>query len=281
MIEEQSGDSEFAEQQIAREMTTLGRYYSLRGKSPLKVPSVTTVLGNVMNKGYSFDMWLKNYGHFADWYRNFKANKGTAVHVCVEKLKNGETLSFGEIKDIVFRYCNTIDIAMNGGKSALLRSICMYIESYMAYYEEHKPLLLACEYQMYSAELGFAGTADEICELGTLAQRTILDIKTGSVSDSHMIQGNAYAMLWNELNPEYKVGHIAVLYLKDSYKLRPTFSLKVEPINPEMWNSVLSVYQSKYRLKDGGYKQKSKWNPKVQFNLRKEIADVRLDTVEV
>lgn len=278
----------FTHQKIRREMTTLGRYYNLRGENPfdyplgtIKVPSVTTVLSNVMNKGYAFDMWLKNYGHFSDWYRNFKANKGTAVHVCVERLGNGETLSFGEIKDIAFQYCNAVDIAMNGGKSALLRSICMYIESYMQYFDEHKPLLLAREYQMYSAELGFAGTADEICELGSLAQRTILDIKTGAVSDSHMLQGNAYAMLWNELNPEFKVERIAVLYLKDSYKLKPTFSLKIESLNPNLWDKVLSVYQAKYQLKDGSYKQKSKWNPKVQFNLKKEIADVRLDSVEV
>mgnify|MGYP003144892985 CR=1 FL=1 len=273
--------STFTQQQIKREMTTLGRYYSLRGKSPIAVPSVTTVLGNVMNKGYSFDNWLKNYGHFADWYRNFKANKGTAVHYCVEKLKNGETLSFGEIKDIVFRYCNTIDIAMSGGKSVLLRSVCMYIESYMAYYEENKPLLIACEYQMYSKSLGFAGTADEICEIGTLAQRTILDIKTGSQQESHIIQGNAYAMLWNELNPDFKVNHVAVLYLKDSFKLKPTYSLKMEQVDTRMWEDILAVYKNKYMLKDGGYKQKSKWNPRVQFNLIKEIADVRLDGVEI
>ena len=247
--------STFTQQQIKREMTTLGRYYSLRGKSPIAVPSVTTVLGNVMNKGYSFD--------------------------CVEKLKNGETLSFGEIKDIVFRYCNTIDIAMSGGKSVLLRSVCMYIESYMAYYEENKPLLIACEYQMYSKSLGFAGTADEVCEIGTLAQRTILDIKTGSQQESHIIQGNAYAMLWNELNPDFKVNHVAVLYLKDSFKLKPTYSLKMEQVDTRMWEDILAVYKNKYMLKDGGYKQKSKWNPRVQFNLIKEIADVRLDGVEI
>tara|TARA_R100000406_G_scaffold96208_1_gene93266 strand:- start:5310 stop:6155 length:846 start_codon:yes stop_codon:yes gene_type:complete len=273
--------SPFEQQSIARSNTTLGRYYHLYGTTPVKVPSVTTVISNVINKGYAFDMWLKNYGHFSDWYRNFKANKGTAVHYCIEKLKNGETLSFGEIKEIVFRYCNVIDVAMNGGKSALLRSVCMYLESYMAYYEEHKPLLLACEYQMYSQGLGFAGTADEICEIGTLAQRTILDIKTGSQSDNHIIQGNAYAMLWNELNPDYKVGHVAVLYLKDSFKLKPTFTLKMEPVDTTMWEDILKIYQNKYMNKDGGYKQKAKWSPRVQFNIRKEIADVRMDTVEI
>tara|TARA_E500000305_G_C4026489_1_gene242116 strand:- start:4330 stop:4785 length:456 start_codon:yes stop_codon:yes gene_type:complete len=151
----------------------------------------------------------------------------------------------------------------------------------MQYYEDNKPLLLECEYQMYSESLGFAGTADEVCEIGSLAQRTILDIKTGSQQDSHMIQGNAYAMLWNELNPDYKVDHIAVLYLKDSFKLKPTYSLKIEQVKPQMWIDILKIYQNKYMTKDGGYKQKAKWNPRVQFNLRKEIADVRLDAVEV
>lgn len=158
-------------------------------------PSVTTIL-DAYPKNASFFEWLKKVGEDADEIRDEAGRKGSAVHQLCEDYDNDLECSilndYGEAK------YKQIEWAM--------------LERYVEFRERFGYELIANEVHYISPVLGFAGTLDRVFLKD--GKRFLVDIKTAnSLHNHYWLQMAAYKALWDEVNPDFKIDEIRILWL--------------------------------------------------------------------
>jgi hypothetical protein len=252
-----------------RQTTPLGRAYrdpTDDSEHPFLALSVTTILGLVLNKGYGFDLWLKNNGRFADWIRDYKAHLGTVVHILCEHLFNGKEVSYGDISDGIQRHLSSQDITEGGGYATVDRTVRLYLESFCKWYEENKVVTWDTELQLFDSRVPYAGTVDFIGRIN--GEPSILDIKTGTEVDSHEYQLVAYGLLHNYMFPKHKVKKLYTLYIKSGYRIKPTYKMKEVSWGLEDdWKRIVNLAINIYG-KDGRWKFAKKFEPRKKFKLK-------------
>ena len=106
-------------------------------------PSVTTIL-NAYPKGYGLTSWYMDNGHDTTRIKNLAKAKGSIVHKSIERLTNGEVLSFDNFEEDEWK---------------CLMAFC-------AFWEEYKPEVISSETTVYSNIYKFAGTIDSVIKIG-------------------------------------------------------------------------------------------------------------------
>ena len=111
--------------------------------------------------------------------------------------------------------------------------ICKQIMSYNAFYNEHKPNILASEVMMWHPDVPWAGTADLLVSWHSKRQNQDVymlgDLKTGAEHDSHFTQCQAYALLAEKIYG-IKISVLGVLYCTGKWRTKPTFKIKAKEI---------------------------------------------------
>lgn len=169
-----------------------------------KYPSVTTVLGSVVDKKWLYE-WRKKVGESeANKISNHASTRGTRLHsMCEKYMLNDE--SFAE-KQMPL----TIE---------MFKSIQKYIDMVEVVYGNEIPL--------YSHELKTAGTADLFCKIG--GKSVILDFKTASRQkneediENYFLQATTYCLMIEELK-QIEIPKIVVLIAVEGDK--PQFFIK-------------------------------------------------------
>lgn len=211
-------------------------------------PSITTVLGLVLNKGIAFETWLGNQPSYkiACQERDEAAARGTDVHKACEDLLNGETI--------------------DGTDSKWGDEFNKRLMSFELWVKNVKPKVVALEYSMYSPNIPFSGTCDIIADIPKKGL-SIIDIKTGQPNESHILQLTGYKMLWDELFPEYPINHLYGLYLKGNWisKIEPQF--KEYKFEPKVLGTVIDLW--KWMDKGKGPKGTRPIKTNFQLNLSK------------
>jgi hypothetical protein len=170
------------------------RFYTVDGET--FYPSVTTVL-NVYPKGFGFDNWLKELGHNADEVLRRAGTQGTNVHDAVDNIIKGMEITWAD---------------ENGNQRYTLDEWMMILR-FQEFWETYQPELLANEFNLISAEYRLGGTIDLVCMIGGL--RWLIDFKTSNgIHTTHELQMAAYAMMFNEKNPEMPIDRTGILWLK-------------------------------------------------------------------
>lgn len=155
-------------------------------------PSVTEIL-SVYPKGYGFQDWLKQVGYNADIVVTRAAEEGSKIHDTIDNLING------------------IEIIWDG-KNYTIDQWKMVVK-FMDFWNKNQPVKLINEVSFCSETLGFGGTIDLVCEIA--GKRWLIDFKSSNyIHTSHELQLAAYAMLWNETNPGYRIDNTGILHLK-------------------------------------------------------------------
>lgn len=163
-----------------------GKYY----------PSVTTIL-EAYYKGYGFNEWLKQVGFNADEIMRKAGDEGTTIHNMIDCYLNGITVSW--IDDQFNPRYNINEWTM----------FCKFVE----FWEKYNPEKIVGEFTMCSDTFRFGGTADFIGKIND--QIWLLDWKSSNyLHKTYELQLSAYAMMWNELNPNYKIERTGILWLK-------------------------------------------------------------------
>jgi len=106
--------------------------------------------------------------------------------------------------------------------------------------------VLASELTVYSEEMGYAGTADEISEVGEDA--VLLDYKTGKsvFLAKEALQFTAYKMAIEEMVRKGKLDMPIPKRLFTVHLKEYTFSYIERPYVPEVWKAVLTIYNFLY-----------------------------------
>lgn len=180
------------------------RFYFHEENPKIFYPSVTTIL-EAYPKGWALTQWHKSLGFNADIILERAAKQGSNVHDGVNKFVSKQTLEFGTLNEAgVFVQNYTLEE---------WEMLCKFVEFWTTY----KPELIASEVTILSEQYKLGGTIDLIFRLkneeGQL-ETWLLDTKTGnSLYPSHEFQLSAYAMMWNEQNPDYHIDRAGILHL--------------------------------------------------------------------
>ena len=216
------------------------------------VPSVTTMIGNVISKGYGFHRWLGNHPSYAIACeeRDIAAALGTKVHKYCETLLTKQTIDISKDTD--------------GDK------VWKRLLSFEKWVNTVTPDILAVEYKLVHPDILWSGTPDFVCIID--GSMCMVDIKTGSPYDTHELQLTCYKMLWDAVIPEYPIDKILGLYLKDSWKT------KVEPLCKE-YNfipKVADATRSIWEWQNGSNAQPNmKPSVKTTFSIKETVNDER------
>jgi hypothetical protein len=161
-------------------------------------PSVTTIL-EAYYKGYGFNEWLKQVGYNADEIMRKAGEQGTNVHNMIEAYLQGFKISWIDEN-------NKPRYTLNEWQM-----FCKFIE----FFEKYKPELMVQEFTLVSDKLRFGGTVDFIGKIN--GEIWLLDWKTSNyLHKTYELQLAAYAMAWNELNPENKIQRTGILWLNSA-----------------------------------------------------------------
>lgn len=182
------------------------RYYLKSGVDPVTelpvytpVPSVTWIAGHYP-KGIGFYKWLADKGwDEAEAVKHAAGDKGSTVHLAIEKILNGEE----------FRIDTKVQDKNRSTEQELATRDLAYeellcVKSFIDWMNEAKPEVIATEYTIFSDIHGYAGTIDLICRIGGVPY--IVDFKTSKqVWKEYELQISAYRVaVENGENPIYE-----------------------------------------------------------------------------
>tara|TARA_R100000781_G_scaffold60063_1_gene38376 strand:- start:5 stop:766 length:762 start_codon:yes stop_codon:yes gene_type:complete len=217
------------------------RWYRIKDETKW-LPSVTTMIGSVINKGIGFEKWLGSMPSYdlACEKRDAAAEVGTRVHNLCEDLLLGKAVNLDEAE----------------GPSYFKR-----LMSFVEWYKIHKPTILATELKLVHKDVPYSGTPDIVCIIDEKIH--MVDIKTGAPYDTHELQLTCYKELWDKTFPEFKIDEICGLYLKDSWisKVEPMY--KKYKYSIDAVNSVYNIW-----LWQNGGSPKPKTKKPLQTNFK-------------
>ena len=170
-------------------------------------PSNTTVLSEAYPMDSYLIKWIRENGLQGQAIFEKAAREGTAAHIAIDSLLNGEKLDSGDYSPKEKR--------------------C--IQAFIDWHTEFKPKIIATEQIVVNHEFKYAGALDLICELDYTKGKTvykgkyIVDYKTStSVQPKHKLQVSAYQQA---ADPTAKT---AILHLGNRTKAHWSF-LPFEP----------------------------------------------------
>ncbi len=234
-------------------------------------PSVTTLL-SVLHKGHGFNQWNRNLGHLAPQVRDAAACRGNHVHYWMKALIEGEVVDAEMIK-------NQIELDDDQGWKYSYKtvrqfshSIRRYLSSFLAFWKEHKPTPVACEYPIYDEGLPFAGRFDMLLKMKKAKNSKkeslmIVDLKTGANYWSHGLQNSAYKYGWDKEYPDMTVDYIASLYVTDSYRNDPTYKLQYQNYDYDSFLRASELWYKENSNVKGELKPALKPSPQHKFSL--------------
>lgn len=164
------------------------------------VPSVTWVAG-YYPKGIAFYKWLADKGwDEAEAIKQAAGDKGSAVHLAIEKILRGDELRLDTKIE---------DKSRSSEKEAVYRELTLEevlcIKSFLDWYNDAKPEIIASESVVFSDKHNYAGTVDLVCRVG--GQLYVIDFKTSkSIWREYELQVSAYRHAFESgENPLYEV----------------------------------------------------------------------------
>jgi len=182
------------------------RWYLKPGKNPeteiptyIPVPSVTWIAG-FWPKGVGFYKWLADKGwDEAEAAKQAAGDKGSAVHLAIEKILRGEEFRIDtKVQD------KNRSTEQETAMRELTYEELLCVKSFIDWRNEVKPEVIATETTIFSEIHGYAGTVDFVCRIDGVPY--VIDFKTSKqVWKEYELQISAYReALENGENPLYE-----------------------------------------------------------------------------
>lgn len=239
--------------------------------------SVTTIL-NSLAKGQGFNIWLQN--HTAEEAEDILTEAGLAgskIHKAISDMINGQRIIPSE-----FVYVDDKGVEHKGLDS----KECQKLSTFVRWWYEYRPKVLANEKIVYSLQRKYAGTLDFIGSIkeGLIDKKSktpdkdlmfIIDWKTSSgIYDSYEMQIAAYAQAEMEMTGK-RIDKIAVLRLGTKHKAGYEFRVLDSIATP--YKAFLGVYEA-WKYQNPNFQPKVVEVP-VYFELPKieqvEVKDIK------
>lgn len=224
-------------------------YYNLDDdNNPNFLPSVTSVIKATTPIAPGLLDWYSKLGmDEARRIMNDKAAYGTFMHICCAELLVKGAFELDDIQERVADYTHREQITAD--TSSWAEDIAKDVLAFAAFCAEKDVKPIAIEIPLLSAELGYAGTIDLVCEMtfNRKTVRAIIDMKSGKKGfyEDYEIQLEAYKALWNHTFPETPVTMVFNWAPKD-WRDKPTYDLKnqSESLAAAKWPLLLEIYKA-------------------------------------
>ncbi len=226
------------------------RWYSVEDRS-LWRPSVTTVIGQLLNKGPGYDEWLGNHSSYKEACaaRDEACEIGNIVHDSIETLLGGFP----------------VDLEKCEYKAKVWKRMMSFIEWHM---NTLPYTVIAKELKLWHKDVAFSGTPDLIIEKE--GKLYLIDYKTGAHYKSHELQCSMYKILWDKIFPEYKIDYLQGMYLKDSWKKKVEPLVKTFKFYPEEVEAAVLLWNWYKATAKGKPYPTPKMQLEKEFSLREE-----------
>ena len=167
------------------------RYYTIDG---VNMPSVTSILGDIPERKEKILAWRKAVGEqMANYISVSSTNRGKSTHKLIEN------------------HLNNDDDKSVGVTNVVALGLFRLIKPYLARIDN----IHCLEEYLYSKEIGVAGQVDCIAEYR--GKLSVIDFKTSTkqrdanYNYANFLQTSAYAKMYEELYPNYKIEQTVVL----------------------------------------------------------------------
>lgn len=201
----------------------------------LILPSVTSIIGKVIAKGFAFEEWLRNTGQESKKITREAAESGSKIHKAIEDLLNGNVIN-----------------AMGG---YFTKDEWRKLVNFQRWYDELGIECIESETIIFDEELGYAGTIDFIGWIINPKTRErekwLLDWKSGNAihKEAHQ-QVAGYMNAYNkkeENEPIQKCGIVHLGALNKTKKDLNNIGVSLTPVdfdeNFEAFNLTLKLYK--------------------------------------
>tara|TARA_R100001129_G_scaffold148822_1_gene110533 strand:- start:347 stop:1174 length:828 start_codon:yes stop_codon:yes gene_type:complete len=244
-------------------------YYNKLDAEPTYRMSMTSGLGKGYAKTNQFFEWGVKMGHWYRVVRDKAGTYGTIVHDAIDLMLQGEDVDETWIRLTLLESSNQLWRLEDSLKQAVMK-IQKYLESFMAFWDEHQPQILASEFPLYHPEHLFAGRTDQLYEMTHRKKKCMIlvDNKTGMPHESHLIQCLGYAYIYNNYyaGDGPKIEKVATLYLKDSFIKKPGFSFKCIKYDESRYMNFVDYFVTEYGVPE----LKFGFKPRKVFSLTKK-----------
>lgn len=222
-------------------------YYHLDGEDVTLLPSVTTILRETMPTPPWIMKWWCDLGYDeAKAVMRQKAAYGTWLHILCSHLMSSGRLDLDAVDLMTAGYVQNEGYTFDTSSWAyeLKRDLLAFAQ----FLADRKVRVIAIEAPLASAELGYAGTLDLVCELkfGTGRVIAIVDIKSGrnGLHADYPIQLHAYRALWNAVRPDMPV-EMVFNWAPTDWRKEPKYELtnQTDGTGAQEWRHLLALYQ--------------------------------------
>lgn len=203
-------------------------YHTMTDSGLVLLPSVTTVLRATMPTPQYLIDWYCDLGmDKAKAYTKLRAHYGTLLHILIASFLETKELDLSDVDSRCAAYIEANHV--EGDTYTWCDDLKSDLLAFAEFCADRKVRPLHTELIMINKALGYAGTADIVCELEWRRRRVIavVDIKSGRGKDSeeHGLQLSAYKELFNSY-PNYS-SHVTHCFKwsPKSWQSKPTYDL--------------------------------------------------------
>lgn len=203
-------------------------------------PSVTSILGDSVPTGHYLAKWQRDNGLYSQVIFEKAGEEGTHAHEIIESLLNRQPVN----------------------SEGLPEKVKKCVQSFVDWYNEFQPKILATEQIVVNHDLQYAGGCDFICELdyGKYQGVYVIDWKTSSaIHEQHHYQVEAYRQAIVNNNVAWRDAKCALVQLGSRHKAGYNFT---EVDSDEAWRG-FKMYNEVYRFRNPNAKPNVKEYPDV------------------
>lgn len=216
-------------EQLIRMHSIYGRrhYHTKTDNGIVMLPSVTTILRATMPTPEYLIKWRCDLGEQqAKAYTRFRAHYGTLLHILIASFLDRGSLLLSDVDERTPAYIEANHV--EGDTYTWCDDLKSDLLAFAQFCADRNVKPLHTELTMISEELGYAGTADIVCEMDWGNGKrviAIIDIKSGRDKDSeeHGLQLAAYKELFND-TMDFEVTHV-FKWSPKSWTAKPTYDL--------------------------------------------------------
>lgn len=227
------------------------------------VPSVTWICQAGFPKGFALLKWYADHGMTeASVLKEAAGDKGSRVHLAIVDLLDKKTVEMGS------KYLNQ----STGQEEELTVEEYECLMSFVAWFKETKPEVIAREIVVFSDSFGFAGTIDLFCRIGGAFY--IIDFKTSqSIWTEYELQVSAYKQALFEQGEIKNIEDIHLGILQLGYK-RNKAGFKWNEIEDKflLFLSAQTIWANEH-----GTEQPSQKDYPLTLSLEEKVADVKIN----
>jgi hypothetical protein len=232
------------------------RYYAVMQPAVTLFPSVTTVIKRTTPMPPPLLKWISDYGQRkAEQIRDERAAYGTLMHILFGELAINKEFDLDSLVGRVNAHAAKMHLNIDAKDWA--EDLAADLYGFSDFLTSREVEVLGVEVALASEKLGYAGCLDLVCRMKIWVGKWVtklcyLDWKSNrnQFFEESIIQGHAYAPLWNEAFPEFPIECVC-LYGAKRWDETTKDRFRFKDVTDEQVGTLFPNLLEQFRLRQG------------------------------